>query len=135
MMCCYRLELALPIKLPYFLPPVLLATASIWQICAALVFISGYGGPEVTRKAATLLVVFLLPVTFIVHDFWAATKYSNGLRPNRAQWSAAGCAYGGQAPPTPVPTFGSDQDSEFIHFFKNVCILGGLTAYLAGNCP
>eukprot|EP01046_Picozoa_sp_COSAG06_P058984 COSAG06_NODE_12042_length_1431_cov_0.912913_3_plen_234_part_01 len=113
-----RLDLALPIKLPFFLPPIMLATASIWQILAALVFISGYGGPEVTRNAAILLVAFLLPVTFIVHDFWAATKYSNGLRPNRAQWTEAGCAHGGQPPPSPVPTFGTDQDSEFIHFFK-----------------
>ena len=126
-----RLDLALPIQLPRFLLPILLASASIWQMLAAMVFISGYGGPEVTRQAAILLVLFLLPVTFIVHDFWSAMKYSNGQRPQRAQWTEAGCAQGGKAPPAPVSTFGTEQDSEFIHFFKNVCILGGLVAYMA----
>ena len=104
-----RLDLALPFRLPRFAPPVLLATASVWQIAAAIVFISGYGGPELTRQAATLLTIFLLPVTFIVHDFWAATKYASGSRPVRAQWVEAGCAEGGARPTTPVPTFGAEQ--------------------------
>ena len=60
-------------------------------------------------QAATLLTIFLLPVTFIVHDFWAATKYASGSRPVRAQWVEAGCAEGGARPAAPVPTFGAEQ--------------------------
>jgi hypothetical protein len=82
-----------------------------------------------------------------------AYRYGKGALPRRDQWEAAGCADGGVADPPLISTFASVQvanatwsahtalnsqsvcwcgvqDSEFIHFFKNVCILGGLAAYL-----
>ena len=48
------------------------------------------------------------------------------------QLKAAGCDWPRRDPPAlgpEVPTFETTQDSEFIHFFKNVCIIGGLAAY------
>ena len=46
----------------------------VTQIIGAIVFISGYGGPDVTRLAAQSLLLFLAPITFIVHDFWVTPK-------------------------------------------------------------
>jgi uncharacterized membrane protein YphA (DoxX/SURF4 family) len=44
------------------------------QIGAGTLFISGYGGLQTTRLAVQALLVFLTPITFIVHDFWATPK-------------------------------------------------------------
>lgn len=124
-----RMKLAVPCHVPDFIPPLALACASLWQISAAAVFISGYGGAGVIRLAAVSLLLFLTPITFIVHDFWSISKYAGNITTRREQWEAAGCTHGGRSPEPSPPTFECQQDSEFVHFWKNVCILGGLVSF------
>lgn len=56
-----------------------------------------------TRIGALLLIVFLVPVTLMMHNFWVA-------QPD------------------------VERDLQFIMFFKNVAILGGLLYVLAYGC-
>jgi menadiol prenyltransferase len=149
--------------------------ATVTQLLASVVFV--LGGPY-AREAAALLVVFLLPVTVMVHDLWnadydeaaevsgkasvasealaeaeeeaaVAAKKTDEAAPKSAGRGRAGSVGQGRkavaaaapaaaaaapaaaAAAAPVRTFLTDFDNEFVHFFKNVGMLGGLLVYLA----
>lgn len=81
-----RLCLALPFEVPRPLAAASLIAASVVQIIAAMIFISGYGGEAWRVAAAQAMLLFLVPVTFVVHDFWCTAKY---VKPKAAEESAA----------------------------------------------
>ncbi len=82
------------------------------QTVASLLFILGID----TYRMAILLVLFLVPVTVFVHDFWTILDDSPPT-------------YGSGGRNT-VPTFWREFDSEFVGFFKNVGMIGGLLVYI-----
>eukprot|EP00041_Stephanoeca_diplocostata_P011276 m.183590 g.183590 ORF g.183590 m.183590 type:complete len:398 (-) comp18481_c0_seq11:267-1460(-) len=95
------------------------AVASFMQTAVSIVFILGFH----TVLMAKLLLTFLIVVTFVVHDFWTiedcdAPPFSQNDTPTVAQQSST------------VATFASNFDNEFVHFFKNVGMMGALVAYL-----
>jgi len=73
---------------------------------------------------ALIMILFLVPVTLTVHDFWSVEedldkpvlhqRYQKKIAVNQRQ----------------IPTFPTQFDSEFVHFFKNVGMIGGLVMYL-----
>ena len=77
---------------------------------------------------AQILLVFLVPITFIVHDLWTIEEDFPAF-----------ISYGGSASDKEqkeivasrtVPTFPTEFDNEFVHFFKNVGMIGGLALFL-----
>ena len=87
-----------------------LSTAILGQITSSLLFILGI----YPRYSAMAMVAFLAPVTFIVHNFWVIEDES----PKNVSVKNG------------VPVFPSNFDAEFVHFFKNVGMIGGCLVYL-----
>ncbi len=178
--------------LPLPVAGVALAVAVSAQVAASLAFMFDV----YTRQAAMVLVAFLVPVTFIVHDFWnmdlEANKWNTQAEQDvLAAWQARTAAparnadaedadtadSSSSAMPTTgarsrsnarkrtaaagdednvpttgkgathesaaaneqwaplhsraVPNFMDSFSSEFVHFFQNIGMLGGLLVYLA----
>ena len=66
-------------------------------------------------------------VTFVVHDFWTV-----GWADGPPALAFVLPAQGGQPyPQQRVATFPANFDNEFVHFFKNVGMMGGLAVSLA----
>lgn len=109
----------LPTLLATTIPTMSLIGAIVLQIGGGLGFIFGYH----PRECAMALLLFLVPITFIVHDFWSL----EGSEPGTG-------GKGGRHFPDVVsrrlPNFPSEFDGEFVHFFKNVGMIGGLLIYL-----
>ena len=180
--------------LPLSVAGAALAGAVAAQIAASIAFMFGV----YTREAALVLVAFLVPVTFIVHDFWnmdldgnkwdtkaeqaalaaweskhgactapaaeaeakagggASTMPERGRRSRSAarkrggggeaaadtvgssvQESSAKGVKGDASVPVwvplhsrAVPNFMDEFSSEFVHFFQNIGMLGGLLVYI-----
>eukprot|EP00947_MAST-08B_sp_MAST-8B-sp1_P001230 g1230.t1 len=100
------------------------------QLSSSICFMIGVA----TRPMAALMLLFLLPITFAVHDFWTITDdiylaaYTKA-KPASPQDEAC------QRPVVAhvsrkVPTFATLFDNEFVHFFKNIGMIGGLFIYL-----
>ena len=132
-----------------------LAASITLQLGSSVLFMIGVQ----TRAMAMLMLLFLLPITFMVHDLWTITEdvylqgftvSKKGIRSDRIESTAgavtAGAASaagdggeeneaGGQAQATfsvsrRVPTFATLFDNEFVHFFKNIGMIGGLVLFL-----
>lgn len=113
----------LGLALPQGAVPVLLGGAVVGQLCASLLFILGI----YTKVAAALLLMFLLPVTLVVHDFWTiGNAEHDGGGPDREKFRAV--------VRRAIPTFPTEFDAEFVHFFKNVGMMGGLVLFLECGC-
>eukprot|EP00511_Aplanochytrium_stocchinoi_P004106 CAMPEP_0204840642 /NCGR_PEP_ID=MMETSP1346-20131115/38324_1 /ASSEMBLY_ACC=CAM_ASM_000771 /TAXON_ID=215587 /ORGANISM="Aplanochytrium stocchinoi, Strain GSBS06" /LENGTH=283 /DNA_ID=CAMNT_0051978165 /DNA_START=423 /DNA_END=1274 /DNA_ORIENTATION=+ len=97
-----------------------LAGTIMLQTPTSLMFMLGIY-PKVN---ALIMILFLVPVTLTVHDFWSVEedldkpvlhqRYQKKIAVNQRQ----------------IPTFPTQFDSEFVHFFKNVGMIGGLVMYL-----
>ena len=148
-----------------------LAASITLQLGSSVLFMIGVQ----TRAMAMMMLLFLLPITFMVHDLWTITEdvylqgftvSKNGIRSDRIESTegaataataatagvagAAGAAgdgadgaggkgkekeAGGHAQATfsvsrRVPTFATLFDNEFVHFFKNIGMIGGLVLFL-----
>ena len=142
-----------------------LAASITLQLGSSVLFMIGVQ----TRAMAMMMLLFLLPITFMVHDLWTITEdvylqgftvSKNGIRSDRiestegavtaATAATAGAAgdgadgaggkgkekeAGGHAQATfsvsrRVPTFATLFDNEFVHFFKNIGMIGGLVLFL-----
>jgi hypothetical protein len=68
------------------------------------------------------LLVFLLPVTLIIHDFWTVEEDGKFIDHKDSPASIISSRY---------PVFLGDFDNQFVHFFKNVGMMGGLLVYIA----
>jgi len=103
-----------------------LGVAAAAQLVASVFFILGYH----TRFCAQFLLVWLVPVTFVMHDLWTieGEEYGSG---------GGGSAHFSKVIKRTVPTFPTEFDNEFVHFFKNVGMIGGLAIYLemGGGLP
>jgi len=109
------------IPLPQWATKVAFIVAIVLQLLASLTFIFGIA----TRFSAYILLAFLVPVTFIVHDLWVIRDEQTPVRArtvtNAADYIAIRRDLG---------NFPTDFDNEFVHFFKNCQIMGGLMLYL-----
>lgn len=98
---------------------VLFAGAVVFQIVTSLLFMLGFE----TVMMARLLLLWVIPVTFITHDFWTietehpAHDWSAAIKSKRPVSSRK------------VPIFLTEFDNEFVHFFKNVGMIGALVMY------
>lgn len=98
------------------LAPLFLASAIIMQLAASVGFILGVHA----RECAMVLLVFLVPVTFIMHDMWTVeTENVQPMQEDNPRLSVQ----------RSIPPFPTEFDNEFVHFFKNVQIIGGLVVY------
>ena len=76
--------------LGFYLPPhltqLVLGAAVALQGVASLTFILGY----FVQASAIVLILFLLPVTFMVHDFWTVPDAPRPLEPQTKEEAAEG---------------------------------------------
>ena len=89
---------------------ILLLIAIVGQISSSLLFILGIY-PIIAVK---IMISFLIPVTFLVHNFWIIDDSS----PNEINIDNG------------IITLPSKYASEFVHFFKNIGMIGGCIIYL-----
>ena len=114
-----KLTNVLPLSPPLAdaLMPLALGLAVLLQLAASILFMVGIE----PRLMAQLLLAFLLPITFTVHDFWTIeTEVVEAMK----------APIPGAAAQRTVPAFPTEFDSEFVHFFKNIQIVGGLVVFL-----
>eukprot|EP00935_MAST-01C_sp_MAST-1C-sp1_P002377 g2377.t1 len=103
---------------------VALVCAILMQLVCGVGFILGFQ----TRLCAQMLLVFLVPITVLVHDFWTIEGDSDdsfgtgGGHPASRHYPQLVCKA--------LPNFPTEFDNEFVHFFKNVGMIGGLVLYL-----
>ena len=75
-----------------------------------------------------LLLCWIVPVTFIVHDLWTIAHdhpaHHKGEQGEKGEIGEPSFATRN------VPIFPTEFDNEFVHFFKNVGMIGGLVFYL-----
>merc|ERR1719231_67929 len=70
---------------------------------------------------AKLMLLFVAPVTFIVHDFWTIESDNEGF---------ATADDSSHIVSRKIPVFPTEFDSEFVHFFKNLGMMGGLVLFI-----
>jgi uncharacterized membrane protein YphA (DoxX/SURF4 family) len=95
--------------------------ATAGQTVCSLLFMLGI--QEVLM--ARLLLAFLIPVTFAVHDLWTI---ETEVPLHSLAESTASLA--GSPASRKLPNFPTEFDNEFVHFFKNVGMIGGLVVFL-----
>eukprot|EP00944_MAST-04C_sp_MAST-4C-sp1_P014170 g14170.t1 len=95
------------------------------QLVPSVIFILGYE----TKLMAAILLVFIVPITFIVHDMWTIEHDNPAHDPSVLEGNKSEVAS------RRVPIFPTEFDNEFVHFFKNVGMIGGMMLFvtLEGN--
>ena len=88
---------------------------------------------------AKLLLAWLVLITLTVHNFWTikddtvprfmlttagSLKKDDGGKP-AVTASTRGISS--------VPTFATEYDNEFVHFFKNMCTIGGFVLFIESD--
>jgi len=125
MMWSYNVELVhmkltnvLP-RLPRSLTSAAFGAAIAGQTTCAFLFILGIQ----TRLMAQALLLFIVPVTFLVHDLWT-------IEHEHPAHVAGSRKKDHNVVSRSVPIFPTEFDNEFVHFFKNVGMAGGLVLFL-----
>jgi uncharacterized membrane protein YphA (DoxX/SURF4 family) len=108
------------------------ASAVAGQLVTSLLFMLGFHQVAMAR----LLLAFVIPVTFMVHDMWTIEDE----RATNAVTTASGLEHHGAEKKVVIadrmiPNFPSEFDNEFVHFFKNVGMIGGLVMFLEMQSP
>merc|ERR1711871_275392 len=106
--------------IPKWFSSILFVSAIILQLVPSVVFILGYE----TKLMATILLIFIVPITFIVHDMWTIEHDNPAHDPNILEIE------GVQIISRHVPIFPTEFDNEVVHFFKNVGMIGGMALFL-----
>ena len=80
---------------------------------------------------ARILLAWLVLITLTVHNFWTITddavpEYMLTRPKSLKAGSKRGRVDG-------VPTFPTKYDNEFVHFFKNICTMGGFVLFIEGG--
>eukprot|EP00940_MAST-03C_sp_MAST-3C-sp2_P000921 g921.t1 len=102
---------------------IMFATAVTLQLIASVTFVLGFA----PRLSAWVLLTFLVPVTFFVHDMWVIRdEKTTAQRVARPVVNASDYRVVRRC----LRNFPTDFDNEFVHFFKNAQIMGGLVLYL-----
>ena len=74
---------------------------------------------------ARVLLVFVIPVTFMVHDIWTIEQDTPVSGLSRSVSTAVARR--------DIPNFPSEFDNEFVHFFKNVGMVRRMRQSLLGG--
>jgi len=130
MIVAHKLNRCLPfwgVAIPLWLAQVSFVSAIAIQICASVMFILGLNAQLMAR----ILLGWLLCITVTVHNFWTITDDSV---PGYMLTTARSLKKGAKPTrPVGIPTFPTKYDNEFVHFFKNVCTLGGFVLFIEGG--
>lgn len=110
------------VSLPRALTTAAFLFAVLMQLLSSVTFVLGLHA----RLSACVLLVFLVPVTFFVHDMWIIRDETTPPRPRRVP-----NAHEYTIVRRHLANFPTEFDNEFVHFFKNAQIMGGLVLYLA----
>ena len=92
--------------------------------------------------SAQLLLIWIVPITFTVHDMWTIehdnVAHVMALSPSNSTKGSEKTHAKSHAYPRyadrHVAIFPTEFDNEFVHFFKNVQIIGGLVLYIQVFC-
>ena len=101
---------------PKWLSKIMFFAAIVLQLIPSILFILGFE----TKLMAQILLLFICPITFIVHDLWTIEN-ENPAHEFQNSDNVVSRA---------VPIFPTEFDNEFVHFFKNVGMIGGLAVFL-----
>lgn len=138
-------EVAADRLLPKLATDAMLLGATFAQIIGALGFIAGF----YPRECACVLLFFLVMVTPVVHNFWVydphpeldplrAKKEAKGEAKEEAQEASEGVKKDAQKTAAAVlfdrdrqvPVFQTTFDAEFVQFWKNIGMAGGLFVFI-----
>ncbi len=110
-------------SLPTWVSTICFGCATAGQTAASMAFMLGVYPVVMAR----LLLAFLIPVTIVVHDIWTIEKET----PVQTLTARAKSTSFERSPASRhLPNFPTEFDNEFVHFFKNVGMIGGLAIYL-----
>lgn len=126
---------------PIMLSRIVFGVAAVYQLVCSVLFMLGYE----PMLMAQLLLVWIVPITFTVHDMWtiehdhpahvnveALTSMAKGQKKGKKK--KVGVIHGDASFPDfasrHIAIFPTEFDNEFVHFFKNVGMIGGLVLYL-----
>ncbi|KAL6080603.1 Nucleoside-diphosphate-sugar epimerases [Balamuthia mandrillaris] len=93
-----------PYGVPSSLAPALFWGATALQLLGSLLLVVGVFLPHLRKLGCLLLVLFLLPVTLVMHAFWR------------------------------LPEGSQEQSMHMVHFLKNTSMLGGLLLLWGSAC-
>lgn len=110
------------VQVPEAVTICMLAAASFIQITASMGFIANFN----PVLCAWLMMLFLIGITPIVHNFWSYDPDPVTVTAENERLKNDGSLAAGY-----VPTFPTAFDQEFVQFWKNICIIGGLAVFLA----
>lgn len=113
------------LDVPVVVTNILLIGSSVGQIVATMGFIANFK----PVACAWVMLMFLIVVTPIVHNFWSYDP--DPAAPASQSANAERLKNDGSLAVSYVPTFPTAFDQEFVQFFKNICILGGLAVFIA----
>lgn len=102
--------------LPRWLSNIMFLKAVLMQLMASVIFMIGF---ETTLMAKVML-AFVVPVTFIVHDMWTIEH----------EHPAHKAKHGKNVVSRDIAIFPTEFDNEFVHFFKNSGMIGGLALFV-----
>ena len=112
----------------------------MYQLVCSVCFMLGFH----PLLMAQLLLLWIVPVTFTVHDMWTIEHENVAHVMSMVPPSGKGVSTGeketsaSSKKESPFPAFAdrhvaifpTEFDNEFVHFFKNVQIIGGLVLYV-----
>ena len=108
--------------IPKWFSNIMFISAIFLQLIPSVIFILGFE----TKLMATILLIFIVPITFIVHDMWTIEHDNPAHDANILEINGAKT----QVISRHVPIFPTEFDNEFVHFFKNVGMIGGIALFL-----
>lgn len=126
------------LKIPLRLAQVAYGSATLSQTVMSVLFIFGYQA----QFMAKLLLAWLVLITLTVHNFWTVKDETvprfmlttaHSLKENGG---GDGRPVGATTKPrvlSSIPTFPTEYDNEFVHFFKNMCTIGGFVLFIEGG--
>ena len=113
------------VAVPFVVSKILFACASVFQLVVSLLFMCNVE----PRLMCQLLLCWIVPITFVVHDMWTI-EHDHPAHTIPLSVTFKEPAWGKRN----VANFPTEFDNEFVHFFKNVGMIGGLVLYLEMGC-
>ena len=92
--------------------------ACLYQLICSVLFMLGFH----ELLMAKMLLVWIVPITVTVHDMWTIEHEHPAHKSPRSSFPSFARR--------DVAVFPTEFDNEFVHFFKNVGMIGGLLVYI-----
>ena len=86
---------------------------------------------------AKLLLAWLVLITLSIHNFWTIKDETVPrfmlTTAHSLKEDGSGRTVVATARVSSIPTFPTEYDNEFVHFFKNMCTIGGFVLFIEGG--